>query len=225
MSGITAVLTGQPTSLGAAGISSFNEPQNGMLYSHAAATSTQIRARWRASKGSAPVGRFTRSFGDNTTEGWHRTMPIATSTTVTVPVAALVLAALVPTVTPGAVTLTVPVTTVGLLAVAPTVSTGMVVAVPATTVTMVAVAPAVTGTVTVAVPTAQETLNAISPTVSSSIAVAVPASSVSFLAVAPQISAVNLVQIAVTTWLAVAPSVTGGGGGGGTNVALRKSGD
>lgn len=34
------------------------------------------RARWRASKGSAPVGRFTRSFGNNATEGWHRSMPV-----------------------------------------------------------------------------------------------------------------------------------------------------
>lgn len=35
-----------------------------------------VRNRWRASKGSAPVGRFTRSFGDNATEGWHRSMPV-----------------------------------------------------------------------------------------------------------------------------------------------------
>lgn len=39
-----------------------------------------VRTRWRASKGSAPVNRFTRSFGDNATERWHRSMPISIAT-------------------------------------------------------------------------------------------------------------------------------------------------
>lgn len=50
---------------------------------HAAASTAFVkqtaydpRARWRASKGAAPVGRFTRSFGNNNTEGWHRSMPV-----------------------------------------------------------------------------------------------------------------------------------------------------
>lgn len=33
--------------------------------------------RWRASKGSASVNRFTRAIGNTTTESWHRTMPVA----------------------------------------------------------------------------------------------------------------------------------------------------
>lgn len=40
------------------------------------ANNSQQKLRWRASKGSAPVNRFTRSFGNNQTEGWHRTMPV-----------------------------------------------------------------------------------------------------------------------------------------------------
>ena len=38
------------------------------------------KARWRASKGQAPVNRFTRSFGTNSTEGWHRSMPVGYAT-------------------------------------------------------------------------------------------------------------------------------------------------
>lgn len=44
-------------------------------------TNLAPRARWRASKGSAPVGRFTRAIADNTTEGWHRSMPVGIEVT------------------------------------------------------------------------------------------------------------------------------------------------
>lgn len=37
---------------------------------------TSARRRWRASKGSAPVNRFTRAIGDNATEKWHISMPV-----------------------------------------------------------------------------------------------------------------------------------------------------
>ena len=50
----------------------------GLCYDNA---SVVPRARWRASKGSAPVGRFTRAFGNNATEGWHRSMPVGIEVT------------------------------------------------------------------------------------------------------------------------------------------------
>lgn len=34
------------------------------------------KTRWRASKGSAPVNRFTRAIKNNTTDTWHQTMPV-----------------------------------------------------------------------------------------------------------------------------------------------------
>lgn len=36
------------------------------------------QSRWRASKGSAPVGRFTRAMSHAQTDGWHLTQPVAT---------------------------------------------------------------------------------------------------------------------------------------------------
>ena len=34
------------------------------------------KTRWRASRGSAPVNRFTRAIKNNTTDTWHQTMPV-----------------------------------------------------------------------------------------------------------------------------------------------------
>lgn len=39
-----------------------------------------VANRWRASKGSVPVTRFTRAFGNHATEGWHRSMPVTQQT-------------------------------------------------------------------------------------------------------------------------------------------------
>lgn len=39
-----------------------------------------VKTRWRASKGSAPVNRFTRSVRNNATERWHLSMPISVPT-------------------------------------------------------------------------------------------------------------------------------------------------
>lgn len=39
-----------------------------------------VKTRWRASKGSAPVGRFTRSVRNEATERWHLSMPISAAT-------------------------------------------------------------------------------------------------------------------------------------------------
>jgi len=80
--------------------------------------------RWRASRGSAPVNRFTRSFGNNQTEGWHRSMPVGLTTVVTVAVTAvfLRLLAVAPLVVPGTAPVAAPATTVTLQAIAPSVS-------------------------------------------------------------------------------------------------------
>lgn len=39
-----------------------------------------VQTRWRASKGTAPVGRFTRAIANNATDGWHQTMPVGLPT-------------------------------------------------------------------------------------------------------------------------------------------------
>lgn len=191
------------------------------------ANNSQQKLRWRASKGSAPVNRFTRAFGNNNTEGWHRTMPVATVTVVTVPVPAVFLRALAvaPTASAGTATVAAPATTIKLIAVAPSVSQATQVAVPSSRITLNAVAPARTTTRTLTVPAVAVRDIAIAPTVVPGARTLTPQIGVlRLLAIAPQVQNFILVPAANLRLLAVAPSVTGGGGGGGT-VTLRKSGD
>lgn len=186
-----------------------------------------VQARWRASKGSAPVGRFTRAIGNNNTEGWHRTMPVATSTVVTVPVPAVFLRDLVvaPSVAAGSTTIAAPATTIRLVAIAPSISVATQIAVPSSRITLNAVAPARTTTVTLTVPAVAVRDVAIAPTVVPGTRTLTPQiGGLRLLAIAPQVQNFILVPAATLRLLAVAPSVTGGGGGGGT-VTLRKSGD
>ncbi len=185
------------------------------------------RIRWRASKGSAPVNRFTRAFGNNQTEGWHRTMPVGIETIVTVLVPAVFLRMLsvAPAVVPGSAPVTAPPTTIRLVANAPVVSQATQVAVPASRITLNAVAPARTTTRTLTVPAVAVRDIAVAPTVVPGTRTLTPQIGVlRLLAVAPQVQNFILVPAATLRLLAVAPSVTGGGGGGGT-VTLRKSGD
>jgi len=186
------------------------------------------RIRWRASKGSAPVNRFTRAFGNNQTEGWHRTMPVGIETIVTVLVPAVFLRMLsvAPAVVPGSAPVTAPPTTIRLVANAPVVSQATQVAVPASRITLNAVAPARTTTRTLTVPAVAVRDIAVAPTVVPGTRTLTPQIGVlRLLAVAPQVQNFILVPAATLRLLAVAPSVTGGGGGGGGTVTLRKSGD
>lgn len=183
--------------------------------------------RWRASKGSAPVNRFTRSFGNNQTEGWHLSMPVGIETIVTVLVPAVFLRMLsvAPAVVPGAAPVTAPPTTIRLIANAPAVSQATQVAVPTSRITLNAIAPARTTTRTLTVPAVAVRDIALAPTVVPGTRTLTPQIGVlRLLAVAPQVQNFILVPAATLRLLAVAPSVTGGGGGGGT-VTLRKSGD
>lgn len=185
-----------------------------------------VRGRWRASKGSAPVNRFTRAFGNNQTEGWHRSMPVGIETIVTVLVPAVFLRMLsvAPAVVPGAAPVTAPPTTIRLVANAPAVSQSTVVAVPTSRLTLNAVAPARTTTRTLTVPAVAVRDIALAPTVVPGTRTLTPQIGVlRLLAVAPQVQNFILVPAATLRLLAVAPSVTGGGGGG--TVTLRKSGD
>jgi len=186
------------------------------------------RIRWRASKGSAPVNRFTRAFGNNQTEGWHRTMPVGIETIVTVLVPAVFLRMLsvAPAVVPGSAPVTAPPTTIRLVANAPAVSQATIVAVPTSRLTLNAVAPARTTTRTLTVPAVAVRDIAVAPTVVPGTRTLTPQIGVlRLLAVAPQVQNFILVPAATLRLLAVAPSVTGGGGGGGGTVTLRKSGD
>jgi len=186
------------------------------------------RIRWRASKGSAPVNRFTRAFGNNQTEGWHRTMPVGIETIVTVLVPAVFLRMLsvAPAVVPGSAPVTAPPTTIRLVANAPAVSQATIVAVPTSRLTLNAVAPARTTTRTLTVPAVAVRDIAVAPTVVPGTRTLTPQIGVlRLLAVAPQVQNFILVPAATLRLLAVAPSVTGGGGGGGGPVTLRKSGD
>jgi hypothetical protein len=196
----------------------------GVSYDNASVTP---RARWRASKGSAPVNRFTRAFGNNQTEGWHLTMPVGIETIVTVLVPAVFLRMLsvAPAVVPGAAPVTAPPTTIRLVANAPAVSQATVVAVPTSRLTLNAIAPARTTTRTLTVPAVAVRDIALAPTVVPGTRTLTPQIGVlRLLAVAPEVQNFILVPAATLRLLAVAPSVTGGGGGGGT-VTLRKSGD
>lgn len=186
-----------------------------------------VRGRWRASKGSAPVNRFTRAFGNNQTEGWHRSMPVGIETIVTVLVPAVFLRMLsvAPAVVPGSAPVAAPPTTIRLVANAPAVSQATIVAVPTSRLTLNAVAPARTTTRTLTVPAVAVRDIAVAPTVVPGTRTLTPQIGVlRLLAVAPQVQNFILVPAATLRLLAVAPSVTGGGGGGGT-VTLRKSGD
>ncbi len=186
-----------------------------------------VRGRWRASKGNAPVNRFRRSFGDNQTEGWHRSMPVGIETIVTVLVPAVFLRMLsvAPTVVPGSAPVTAPPTTIRLVANAPARTATTTVAVPTSRLTLNAVAPTRTTTVTRAVPAVAVRDIALAPTVVPGTRTLTPQIGVlRLLAVAPQVQNFILVPAATLRLLAVAPSVSGGGGGGGT-VTLRKSGD
>lgn len=199
----------------------------GAWYDNAAAFAITPRLRWRASKGSAPVNRFTRAFGNNQTEGWHRSMPVGIETIVTVLVPAVFLRMLsvAPAVVPGSAPVAAPATTIRLVANAPAVSQATQVAVPASRITLNAVAPARTTTVTRAVPAVAVRDIALAPTVVPGTRTLTPQIGVlRLLAVAPQVQNFILVPAATLRLLAVAPSVTGSGGGGGT-VTLRKSGD
>lgn len=192
-----------------------------------ASTTMNPKTRWRASKGSAPVNRFTRAFGNNQTEGWHLSMPVGIETIVTVLVPAVFLRMLsvAPAVVPGAAPVTAPPTTIRLVANAPAVSQSTVVAVPTSRLTLNAVAPARTTTRTLTVPAVAVRDIAVAPTVVPGTRTLTPQIGVlRLLAVAPQVQNFILVPAATLRLLAVAPSVTGGGGGGGT-VTLRKSGD
>jgi len=191
-------------------------------------TTMAPKARWRASKGSAPVNRFTRAFGNNQTEGWHLSMPVGIETIVTVLVPAVFLRMLsvAPAVVPGSAPVAAPPTTIKLVANAPAVSQATQVAVPASRITLNAVAPARTTTVTRAVPAVAVRDIALAPTVVPGTRTLTPQIGVlRLLAVAPQVQNFILVPAATLRLLAVAPSVTGGGGGGGGTVTLRKSGD
>jgi len=205
------------------------------------------RIRWRASKGSAPVNRFTRAFGNNQTEGWHRTMPVGIETIVTVlvpgwhrtmpvgietivtvlvPAVFLRMLSVAPAVVPGSAPVTAPPTTIRLVANAPAVSQATIVAVPTSRLTLNAVAPARTTTRTLTVPAVAVRDIAVAPTVVPGTRTLTPQIGVlRLLAVAPQVQNFILVPAATLRLLAVAPSVTGGGGGGGGTVTLRKSGD
>lgn len=192
------------------------------------ANNSQQKLRWRASKGSAPVNRFTRAFGNNNTEGWHRSMPVATSTTVTVAVPAVFLRdlAVAPSVAAGSTTIAAPATTIRLVAIAPSISVATQIAVPSSRITLNAVAPARTTTRTLTVPAVAVRDIAIAPTVVPGTRTLTPQIGVlRLLAIAPQVQNFILVPAANLRLLAVAPSVTGGGGGGGGTVTLRKSGD
>ena len=195
---------------------------------HIADTTMAPKARWRASKGSAPVNRFTRAFGNNQTEGWHLTMPVGIETIVTVLVPAVFLRMLsvAPAVVPGSAPVAAPATTIKLIANAPAVSQATQVAVPSSRITLNAVAPARTTTRTLTVPAVAVRDIAVAPTVVPGTRTLTPQIGVlRLLAVAPEVQNFILVPAATLRLLAVAPSVTGGGGGGGGTVTLRKSGD
>ena len=62
------------------------------------ANNSQQKLRWRASKGSAPTNRFTRAISNNTTEKWHRTMPVADTGVTSILIAASFAAAVLATI-------------------------------------------------------------------------------------------------------------------------------
>lgn len=229
VSGVTSVIPLQVTGLGYPGGTPVGG-QDGIILSYYISQTDynlSARSRWRASKGSAPTNRFRRSIGNNGTERWHRTMPVATYTIVTVPVPAVFLRdlAVQPSVLPGQKVIATPPTTIRLVAVAPAVSASVSVAVPPSRITLNAVAPARSTTVSVATPAVAVRDIALAPAVvPGSCTVAAPSVSLRLLAVAPQVQNFILVPAANLRLLAVAPAVSGGGGGGGT-VTLRKSGD
>lgn len=181
--------------------------------------------RWRASKGSAPVNRFTRAIKDNVTEGWHRTMPVAGGPPAPVS-RGVVRATRTPreqrrapraqvvrrrNVSTNTQTVAVPASVVRSLAVAPTRTAGTAtVAAPATTVKLVAVAPSVSLATQVAVPSSRITLNAVAPARTATVTRAVPAVAVRDIAVAPTVvpgtRAITPTPVAIRL-LAVAPQV------------------
>lgn len=186
-----------------------------------------VRGRWRASKGSAPVNRFTRAFGNNQTEGWHLSMPVGIETIVTVLVPAVFLRMLsvAPAVVPGSAPVAAPPTTIKLIANAPAVSQATQVAVPTSRITLAAVAPGRTTTRTLTVPAVAVRFLSVAPTTSPQpTAVAVPPSTTRLLAVPPTVVGFIPIGVARVTLTAVAPSVTGGGGSG-LKTLPRGSGD